>query len=530
VTTVSKVIQGLANKNSSGIDNISTNMLRKIAPIIIVPLTLIINQSLCTGIFPHRLKIAKVIPLFKKGNPHTFDNYRPISLLSSLSKTFEKVVFNQVYDYFTKNNLFYDSQYGFRKLHSTEFACIEMLDRIVTQLDEGKLPITIYLDLSKAFDTINHGILLQKLKYYGFSDIPLKWFQSYLNDRQQFVCFDGHLSASKTLETGVPQGSILGPLLFLIYVNDLHEACENFIPILYADDTGLVSSLCSFCIDKKSMNPSITSVNINKELEYIQEWLAINQLSLNVSKTKFMIFHHRQRNISNFIPDIRINDCPIERVPDFNLLGLHIDQHLTWNTHIQKCSNKISRSLGVMNRLKRFLPTKILRVLYNSLILPHLQYAILIWGSKLSRLNKLQKRAVRIISCSRYNAHTEPLFKSLNLLRLEDLYSLNVLKLFFKYKHGNIPAYIRGMFFSPPRLNYDLRHSITLNVPRVKTCHARTSIRFMLPKIINKADSSIIEKVDTHSYYGFTNYIKKFTLTAYLTACRIRNCYICQRY
>ena len=214
-----------------------------------------------------------------------------------------------------------------------------MVDRISQYLDNSKLPITVYLDLSKAFDTINHEILLKKLKYYGFADTPLKWFESYLHNRQQHVFFNGCYSTPKTLETGVPQGSILGPLLFLIYMNDLKEACNRFFPILYADDTGLVSSLCSFLHDEDVSNTCEISRNINDELYCVQEWLNVNRLSLNVSKTKYMIFHHRQRKIDGFIPDIRINDSPIERVTDYNFLGLQIDQHLNWNAHIQKCSN-----------------------------------------------------------------------------------------------------------------------------------------------------------------------------------------------
>ena len=214
-STVMSVIKTLATKKSTGIDSISSDMLKKLAPVIINPLTHIKNQSLCTGIFPHRLKIAKVIPLFKKNDPHIFDNYRPISLLSSISKTFEKVVFNHAYEYFTNNDMLYNSQYGFRKLLSTEYASLEMVDRISQYLDIGKLPITVYLDLSKALDTINREILLKKLRYYGFADGPLKWFSSYLHNRQHSVFFNGCYSIPKTLETGVPQGSILGPLLFL---------------------------------------------------------------------------------------------------------------------------------------------------------------------------------------------------------------------------------------------------------------------------------------------------------------------------
>ena len=171
-STVMRVNKMLVAKNSTGIDSISTNMLQKLAPVVINPLTHIINQSLCTGIFPNRLKIAKVILLFKKSDPHIFDNYRPISLLSSISKTFEKVVFNQVCAYFRNNDLFYNSQYRFRKLHSTEYASLEMVDRISQYLDNGKLPITVYLNLSKAFDTINHEIPFEKIKILWFCRHP----------------------------------------------------------------------------------------------------------------------------------------------------------------------------------------------------------------------------------------------------------------------------------------------------------------------------------------------------------------------
>ena len=182
----------------------STKLLKQISSFISPVLTIITNQSLSTGIFPEKLKIAKVLPLFKKGNCHHFDNYRPISLLPSISKVIERIVYDQLYEYFNKNKLVYDSQYGFRQLHSTELAALEITDRLTQNIDEGKVSITIYLDLSKAFDTLNHQILLDKLDYYGVKDTANAWFKSYLSSRNQFVSFGSHSSDMMPLSTGVP--------------------------------------------------------------------------------------------------------------------------------------------------------------------------------------------------------------------------------------------------------------------------------------------------------------------------------------
>ena len=196
-------------------------LLKFLLPAVIKPLTIVINQSLATGIFPDELKIAKVMPFFKKDDITLMDNDRPVSLLTSTSKVFEKVVFTQLYEYFDKNNLLYSSQYGFRKKHSTEMAGLELTDRILKDIDNKDASLTIFMDLSKAFDTLDHQILSNKLKYYGVNDTPLKWFSNHLTGRQQCVEIDGNRSSLLPLTTGVPQGSILGPLLFLIYMNDI---------------------------------------------------------------------------------------------------------------------------------------------------------------------------------------------------------------------------------------------------------------------------------------------------------------------
>ena len=229
------------------------------------------------------------------------NNYRPISLLPLFSKIFEKIVQKQLYNYLNDKNLLYDSQHGFRENYSTESAVIELTDYIKLHVDNQHIPICLFLDLSKAFDTINFDILLLKLKHMGLSNMALNWFESYLKNRKQFVTFNGCNSDFLETKTGVPQGSVLGPLLFLIYINDLCNVSNLFKVICFADDSTLIISICySSTTCKLCSNSNIFNNNmINLELNKIYNWFCINKLSINPDKTKFMIFKNKQRDLSN---------------------------------------------------------------------------------------------------------------------------------------------------------------------------------------------------------------------------------------
>ena len=272
-------IDNLENKSSTGCDGISNKLLKFIKDVVTKPLTLIINQMIVTGIYPKAFKTSKVSPLFKKGDNTLLSNYRPISLLPTISKIFERIIYNQLSNYFNDSNLLAEQQYGFRPRHSTELAAVKLVDFISHEMESGHTPTNIYVDLSKAFDTINYDILLDKLSYYGISGRALKLLKSYLLDRKQYVVYNNCNSNLVDVTTGVPQGLILGLLLFSIFINDLIHVTEKLKFIMYADDTTIYFNLEDF-------DPATIERDINSELEKINVWLKLNKLSLNVKKNK----------------------------------------------------------------------------------------------------------------------------------------------------------------------------------------------------------------------------------------------------
>ena len=438
------IINNLTPKTSSGIDNLSIKHIKVIKNELVKPLTLITNQVLCTGIFPDKLKIAKVIPIFKKGDATDLNNYRPISLLPAISKIIENVIYNQTYNYFDHNKIFYAHQYGFRKQHSTELAVLELVDRTIFTLDKDETPINIFLDLSKAFDTLNHTILLNKLHHYGIRDGSLNLFKRYLQNRKQYVVINNAKSDTLDITTGVPQGSILGPLLFIIYINDLPNASDIFHSIMYADNTNLSASLQSI----ESINPNETVDSlINKELSKISEWLSLNRLSLNVKKSKYIVHKMTNKKVNNL--QLNINGIAIEKVYDFNFLGLTLNENINWKNHIEKIAIKSSKIIGILNKLKYILPTQIKLLLYNTLLLPHINYCILSWGYKCDRITKIQKRAIRLINLSKYNAHTEPIFKQFKLLKVNHILQMQEFKFYHKFKNNTLPAYQQQLKLLP---------------------------------------------------------------------------------
>ena len=370
-----------------------------------------------------------------------------------------------------------------------------------------------------AFDTIDHTILLDKLRYYGIKGTALKWFTSYLSHRTQYVQYKDKTSSKSQITTGVPQGSILGPLLFIIYVNDLKNISKSFKFIIYADDTTLIEPICSFENEE----------SINSELCKVVEWLALNKLSLNAKKTKMMLFHYKQRNIKKNLPKLKINGIDIERVKEFNFLGVTIDENMSWKAHTQKVANKIAQVIGTLKRLKHFLPRNILKTLYCSLILPHLCYGIILWGSKTKRIKKLQKWAVRLITNAKYNSHTEPILKKLKLLSVNDLYNLAALKLHHKYQNNDLPAYFTNIFaIQTPTHGYNTRHKQN-RYQQSNTISASYSPRYVIPKLVETLPNLITSTIKKVKLQCYSKATKKYFIENYKETCSIYQCYICNQ-
>ena len=500
------IVKAMEPKSSIDSDGISTMLLKKIIYEISIPLSHIYSLSMSNGSFPSSLKTARVIPIHKTGNPNCPDNYRPISLLSSLSKILEKCIATQLINHLESNNILYKHQYGFQKNKSTEHNLISATNFIYNAINNGEYCIGLFLDLKKAFDVCSHDILLTKLRHMGINNTALQWFQSYLSNRTQFCEINGVRSSKKLIKISVMQGSILGPILFLCYINDLWKS-TNLFTLMFADDTSAFKS-------GKNLNMLINDMNI--EINNIAVWFRANKMCVNVSKTKYIIFRARGKTINNDInlsynanePGQPIDDSLIynlERIHDNNqdknsrsykLLGVYLDEYLTFNHHVNTLCNKLSKSLYCINRVKNMLSLKALRLLYFALFHPHINYCPIILNctstKNKSRIQKLQKKAIRTITKSSFKAHTEPLFEQNRILTFDNLIHLQSSLFMHSYVYNYAPAAFNGMWMDNEQRNtgYHLRNTDNNNVfvpfPRIELF--KKSPLYSLPNTWNDLD------------------------------------------
>ena len=478
----------MKTSHGSGCDGIASFFIKIALPLISGSLCDLFNLSLFSGKFPTDWKIARVAPIYKSGARDDCSNYRPISVLPVLSRAFEKVVYNQLYDYLDSNRLIYKHQSGFRSLHSVVTSLMAGTNDWYVNIDRGKYTGLIFIDLKKAFDTVNHGILLKKLEKYGISGLELDWFTSYLHERKQFCKVNSTSSSINAIGCGVPQGSCLGPLLFLVYINDLPFCLNKGKVTMYADDTAISHS--SRCLSK-------LQDDLNQDLVNLQNWLHGNKLSLNVVKTQSLIIGSRP-NIQKIEkqteakPSFEIGDQKINMITDTKYLGVQIDDKLQWDRHIEHVKTKALRALGLIKHAKKFLPSGDLQKMYRGIVEPHFSYCCSVWGccseTKLNSLQKIQNRAARITTNSPYDASAAPLLQNLGWPSIKDLIRKETATLTYKALNSLAPQYLGELFSKCSEGSERILRSTETNlqIPLLRTSTGQKAFSYRGAKLWNE--------------------------------------------
>ena len=398
---IGKLISALPNKKSSGHDNIDNIMLKKLNNEVSPILAEIFNHSMCNGIFPNLMKLAEVVPLFKSKDKTVTDNYRPISLLITISKILEKIVYKRTYSFLQEQGLLYNSQYGFRSAHSCENAITELIGHVIKSKELGKPTAALFLDLSKAFDTLIHSVLLKKLEIYGIRGPLLDWYCSYLSQRKLMAKCNNIISKQFDVKFGTPQGSCLGPLLFIIFCNDLHLHLTFLSCIQFADDTTLYCS-------EKSLR--LIESNFNHDLISVYDWFCANKLTLNAEKSICLIFGSNNIDVSKF--HVTLGSCTIYPSQETKFLGLWLDDKLSWKKHQSVLISKLNQGLNMLKRARNLLNMDSLLSLYYAHFHSHLTYAMVVWGGMyntgmINKLQKLQNKWIKIVQ----NKNNVPIIK-----------------------------------------------------------------------------------------------------------------------
>ena len=477
VNHVFHLLSKLQSTKATGIDKISSKIIKIAAPIISNSLTHIFNQSITLCSFPNEWKIAKVTPIFKSGKKNLPENYRPISVLPILSKIMERILYNQLCEYLTKNNLLSEKQFGFRKHHSTATALLDCTNSWYLNMDRKMFNLVVLIDLKKAFDTVDHQILLKKMEHYGIKGDALTLLTSYLSARTQKCQVNGFVSSERDIKCGVPQGSILGPLFFLIYINDLPTCLNKTEARLFADDTNITAA-------GKTLNEVENAVN--SDLENLQNWLIANKLSLNVTKTEFILIGSNQilKIGSNCQPNISIDGKPVKQVTESKTLGIVVDKNLNWRSNTDNVCKKITSGLGALRRVKEFVDRKTLLSIYNAIIQPYFDYCCEVWNvlgeTQSTRLQKLHNRAARIITNMPNEVHQDTVLNELNWEPLKLQRIKAKAKIMYKVLNNMGPECLQNQFtFREEVLNHNLRNSdLNVCLPKPRTNNMKKSFLY----------------------------------------------------
>ena len=492
-----KIVRSLPSKLSSGHDNISNVLLKELIDILAPVLTMVFNKSLETGEFPEVMKLAEVVPLFKGKEHYLSNNYRPISLLTTISKILEKIVYQRVYDNLTKTGQLYDNQYGFHEKHSCEHAIGQVLGNVLKGLENNLHSAVVLLDLSKAFDMIEHHILLKKLELYGIRGVTLSWFESYLTNRKLRVkCrttsnSNEAVSDEYVVNYGTPQGSCLGPLIFLIFVNDLNLHLENTECVQFADDTSLIFT---------HRNLVYLNYLVESQLSVIQDWFYANRLTLNIDKSSYLLYSNSRIDNKRF--SVSLSGITLPQVNQAKLLGAWIDDRLSWEHHVTTLLNKLKCGVGMLCRSKHLLTVKAKKLLYFGQIQSNLNYCLVLWGPMiqkhlLDKITKMQRMAVQLINPL---VPVDTLFKKEKILPLQKIIELEQCKMGYKLCHNLLPKNLAKCMLLDHRdvsvlkvHRYQTRNKTIPNLPPATSSKYRSSFLFMSIKEYSKLGTELKE-------------------------------------
>jgi exonuclease III len=492
---VLKELKSMPTNKATGIDGISARILKLSAPAIASPLAWIINMSLTSGTVPDDWKMAKVVPIFKTGIKTDVNNYRPISVLSIFSKIIERAVHVSLYAYLERNNLIEDTQSGFRKSFSTSTALLKLYDDFVGNIDKGKYTVATLIDLRKAFDTVNHKILVSKLGAYGITGNMIDWFRSYLNTRRQRVSINGILSDPLVIETGVPQGSILGPLLFILFINDMNDTVQHSSLNCYADDT-----VCHAA----DANLQTAIAHAQNDLDKIVNWVDKNKLCINVAKTSYMIIRSVKKRIDCDVK-LMVKGKPLDMVCEAKILGVIFDDKLNFRKHVDFLCKRISRKLGLLKRIRFQLSRDTAKLLFNCMILPLMEYCSVVWcncdsGLK-DRIFKLQKRGARVILNCEFSTPSVEMFRVLKWVSFSNRIDLHRAVLAYKAVNGLAPKYICDKFSLVTRQKQTRATTRgDLIIPRPNTEFFRRSFTYQGPKLWNALPHNVKSSTSVNSF------------------------------
>jgi hypothetical protein len=462
------IINSLDLDKASGPDFISHRMLKGVSRTISKPLSILFNRSLQEETFPDSWKMAHVIPLYKKNDKSMPSNYRPVSLLSCCGKLFERIIFKHMYNYFLENNLIYKYQSGFLPNHSTTFQLVDIFHHICQSFDNKQYSCMVFCDISKAFDRVWHKGLLFKLQENGITGKLLKWISNYLNNRYQRVTLRASKSAAKPITAGVPQGSVLGPLMFLIYVNDISSSLLS-LTRLFADDSSLYCAATSL--------DDVEGI-LNHDLQIISAWAKTWLVDFNPNKTEAMLFSLRK---GDSLPNLIFENTQVNFVQDHKHLGVTLSTNGQWTTHIDNILTSASKTLGIMKKMKFTLSRRALNQIYLSYIRPIIEYSCIVWDgcseSCVDRLEKIQNEAARVVTGLTKSVSLERLYTECGWNSLADRRKSQKLCFMYKVNREIAPSYIMDLI--PPIVgdstDYPLRNSANIGVPYNRTVISQKS-------------------------------------------------------